>query len=345
MNRAAFLRTLALFTFALCLGVVVLGAYVRLSAAGLGCPDWPGCYGHLTPAGAVAEAQASGGTLGGVVVEAGKAWKEMVHRYAAATLGAMVVSIAALAILWRREQRVSVPYALALAGIVIVQGLFGALTVTWRVNPLIVTGHLLLGLCTLGLLWWLVLTLYRRRPGGWHHSPAFLGTELSRLRGLALVALLAVIGQITLGGWTSTHYAATACPDFPRCQGAWWPAGMAGREAFVPWRGLGVNYEGGVLANPARVAIHFSHRLGAVALTLLLLYVALRVRQARTDAFARRAATLLLAALALQLAIGAAMVLRGFPLWIATAHNAGAALLLLAVIALNRSLRPAWKAA
>jgi cytochrome c oxidase assembly protein subunit 15 len=120
---------------------------------------------------------------------------------------------------------------------------------------------------------------------------------------------------------------------------------MDAHEGFVPWRGLGVNYEGGVLEGAARVAIHFTHRLGAVVLALLLLYVALRVRRARTDDFARRSATLLLAALGLQLLIGAAMVLRGFPLWIATAHNAGAALLLLAAIALNRSLRPAWKAA
>lgn len=344
MNRAPLLRTLALLTFALCFGVVVLGAYVRLSAAGLGCPDWPGCYGHLTPSGAVAEAQASGGTLGGTVVEAGKAWKEMVHRYAAGTLGALILLIAALAIRWRREQLISVRYALGLAGIVILQGLFGALTVTGRVNPIIVTGHLLLGLATLGLLWWLVLTLYRRRQSGWRHGPAFLGTELTWLRGLALLALLGIILQITLGGWTSSNYAATACPDFPRCQGAWWPAGMAAREAFVPWRGLGVNYEGGVLPASARVAIHFAHRFGAVALTLLLLYVALRVRRARADAFARRAAQFLLAALALQLLIGTAMVLRGFPLWIATAHSAGAALLLLAVIALNHSLRPAWKA-
>jgi cytochrome c oxidase assembly protein subunit 15 len=345
MNRATFLRTLATATFALCLGVVVLGAWVRLSAAGLGCPDWPGCYGHLSPTGAVAEASATGGTLGGAVVEAGKAWKEMIHRYAAGTLGALIVAIASLAILWRREQLVSVPYAVALAGIVILQGLFGALTVTWRLKPIIVTGHLLFGLCTLGMLWWLVLTLYRRRLSGWRHGPAFVGTELPGLRLLALLALLGVILQIALGGWTSSNYAATACPDFPRCQGAWWPVGMDMQGGFVLWHGLGINYEGGVLANAARVAIQFTHRLGAVGLTLLLLFVAVRVRRTRADNFARRAALLLLVALGLQLLIGAAMVLRGFPLWIATLHNAGAALLLLAAIALNRSLRPAWKAA
>ncbi len=337
---------LAVLTFALCAGVVVLGAYVRLSAAGLGCPDWPGCYGHLTPRGAVAEAAQSGGTLGGAVVEAGKAWKEMVHRYAAGTLGALITLIAALALLWRRDRLVSVPYTLGLLGLVVLQGVFGALTVTWRLQPIIVTGHLLFGLATLGLLWWLVLTLGLQRSNPWRAAPAFVGTQLQGLRRLAAVALLGVIVQVALGGWTSTNYAAVACPDLPRCQGAWWPADMDAGEGFVPWRGLvhdgqGVNYEGGVLELPARVAIHFAHRLGAVALTLLLLYVALRLLAVRSDPYARRAAIGVLLALGLQLAIGSAMVLRGFPLWIATAHNAGAALLLLAAIALNRSLRPA----
>jgi cytochrome c oxidase assembly protein subunit 15 len=341
MNRAAALRALAVLTFALCFGVVVLGAYVRLSAAGLGCPDWPGCYGHLTPTAALAEAAQSGGTLDGAVVEAGKAWKEMVHRYAAGTLGALIALIAALAILWRRDRLVSVPYALSLLGLVVLQGVFGALTVTWKLKPIIVTGHLLFGLTTLSMLWWLVLTLNLQRSNPWRSAPAFVGTQLAWLRRLATVALLGVIVQVALGGWTSTNYAATACPDFPRCQGAWWPADMDGAQAFVLWRGLGINYEGGVLDLAARVAIHTTHRLGAVALTLLLLYTALRLFAARTDRFARRAAVGVLAALALQLLVGSAMVLLGFPLWIATAHNAGAALVLLATLALNRSLRPA----
>jgi cytochrome c oxidase assembly protein subunit 15 len=344
MNRAAALRTLAVLTFALCFGVVVLGAYVRLSAAGLGCPDWPGCYGHLTPDGAVAEAAQSGGTLGGSVVEAGKAWKEMVHRYAAGTLGALITLIAALAFLWRRHRLVSVGYCVGLLGLVVLQGVFGALTVTWRLKPIIVTGHLLFGLATLGLLWWLVLTLGLQRSNPWRSAPAFVGTQLEGLRRLATIGLIGVVLQLALGGWTSTNYAAIACPDLPTCQGAWWPPDMDAGQGFVLWRGLGVNYEGGVLDMPARVAIHFTHRLGAVALALLLLYVALRVFAVRSDSYARRAAIGVLAALGLQLLVGTGMVLRGFPLWIATAHNAGAALLLLAIIALNRSLRPAMPA-
>jgi cytochrome c oxidase assembly protein subunit 15 len=153
----------------------------------------------------------------------------------------------------------------------------------------------------------------------------------------ALVALFAVGAQIALGGWTSSNYAATSCPDLPRCQDSWWPNADYG-EAFVLWRGLGRNYEGGVLELPARVAIQFAHRLGAVALTLLLLTIGLRALRRPTTA---RAAALLLAALALQLLLGSLMVLRGFPLWLATAHNAGAALLLLATLSFLLASRAA----
>jgi cytochrome c oxidase assembly protein subunit 15 len=146
--------------------------------------------------------------------------------------------------------------------------------------------------------------------------------------------------QIVLGGWTSTNYAATACPDFPKCQGSWWPeADFA--DGFIPWRGLGINYEGGVLPPQARVAIHFTHRLGAILASVLLLVAALRTLWLRRERNSRTAAVLTLAALALQLTIGVAMVVRGFPLWLATAHNAGAALLLLSALALNRALRRA----
>ena len=337
-SRARLLRSLVVAAFALAFIVVVLGAYVRLSAAGLGCPDWPGCYGHLTPTGA--QQAAAAGTLDGATVEVGKAWKEMIHRYAAGTLGLLILVIAALAIQYRRERVVPVPYALGLLALVIAQGLLGMLTVTWQLKPLIVTAHLVFGLATLSLLWWLALTLYRRRASAWRAATPFLGSSLPRTRRLALVALLALALQIALGGWTSSNYAAVACPDVPKCQGAWWPA-MDGRNAFVLWRGPGVNYEGGVLQQEARVAIHFTHRLGALLATAFLLLAGIRVLRIRSDRFARRAAQCVLGALVLQLLIGVSMVHYGFPLWLATAHNAGAALLLLAVVALNRALRPA----
>ena len=316
----------------LCFGVVVLGAYVRLSAAGLGCPDWPGCYGHVTPAAAQAHSLDVSAQFAGQVVELGKAWREMIHRYAAGTLGILIVVIAALAIQYRREPWSPLRLALGLVGIVVAQGILGALTVTWRLTPLIVSSHLLFGLTTLSLLCWLVLSLGRPARSGLTLGVA----PFSALRWVALLTLAVVAMQIALGGWTSSNYAATACPDFPLCQGAWLPEGNY-REAFVLWRGLGVNYEGGVLDLAARVAIQFTHRCGAIVTTLVLSWaMALAWRSAPA---ARPAAALVLAALVLQLIIGAAMVLKAFPLWLATAHNAGAALLLLSVIAFNFQLR------
>jgi len=345
MYRIIVLRRLALAAMLLAFCVVVFGAYVRLSDAGLGCPDWPGCYGHVTPAAAAA---ANAGTAG-APLHIGKAWREMIHRYGASTLGLFILVIAGLALRWRRQPGVPLLLPLLLVLLVVFQGLLGMWTVTLLVTPLIVSLHLLFGLTTLSLLWWLWLTLRRRSSNPWSGTRSAQGggstAALVRpaalpLRRLALVALIALIVQILLGGWTSTNYAATACPDFPRCQGAWWPPADF-RDAFVPWRGLGVNYEGGVLAPAARVAIHFTHRLGALLATLLLLTVSLRTLWLRREGNSRAAAVAVLAALALQLTIGISMVLRGFPLWLATAHNAGAALLLLSALALNRALRRA----
>jgi cytochrome c oxidase assembly protein subunit 15 len=338
MTRAGWIRTVAALAFGLCLIVVVLGAYVRLSAAGLGCPDWPGCYGHLTPTGAAADAGSTAGYS--IPLQTGKAWREMIHRYAASTLGLLIVVIAAMAWAWRRERVLAPVYAFALLAIVVLQGVLGMLTVTWLLKPLVVTLHLLFGLTTLALLWWLVLTLGRRRGAAWSPSTAFLGEPLLRARRLAAIGLGALAVQIALGGWTSSNYAAIACPDFPRCQGAWWPA-TDYQSAFLLWRGLGVNYEGGVLDQSARVTIHLTHRLGALLAAVALLWAASAVLRARRDTAARRAAWAVMIALVLQLAIGIATVLLGFPLWLATAHNAGAALLLLATVALNRMLHPA----
>jgi cytochrome c oxidase assembly protein subunit 15 len=346
------LRTVALAALSLCLCVVVLGAYVRLSAAGLGCPDWPGCYGHLTPSAAAADVRTAAAPLAGRPLDVGKAWREMAHRYAAGTLGGLILLLAAMGIAWRRERIVQPWFVTALLGIVVMQGMLGMLTVTWRLTPLIVSLHLLFGFTTLSLLWWLVLTLWRPRrtpmiggamPGGPMPGSVPAGRAIKGLvaaRRLALAALLILGLQIALGGWTSSNYAAIACPDLPTCQGSWWPQADF-RSAYVLWGGLGIDYEGGVLANPARVAIHLTHRYGAAVVSLALLAAAvcaLLVRGIRSVTIAAAAVVL---ALVLQLAIGTSMVLMGFPLWLATAHNAGAALLLLAILALNRSLRPA----
>jgi cytochrome c oxidase assembly protein subunit 15 len=345
MNHSALIRAVAIAAFSLCLGVVVLGAYVRLSNAGLGCPDWPGCYGHLTPTGAAADERTATAPLAGRPLDVGKAWREMLHRYAAGTLASLIACLTAMGLAWRRERLVPPWFVIALLGIVVVQGLLGMLTVTWQLRPLIVSLHLLFGFTTLSLLWWLVLALRLRRVGAWAAAPARPGAGLVAARRLALLGLVALGLQIALGGWTSSNYAAIACPDLPTCRGSWWPPADF-RSAYVLWRVSGGNYEGGVLDNPARIAIHLSHRLGAVAASLALLAAALAALRVRGNRSAAAAGVVLLVVLALQLTIGISMVLRGFPLWLATAHNAGAALLLLATLALNRSLRaaPALKA-
>jgi len=335
MRLARWIRRLAAAALLLCLVVVVLGAYVRLNAAGLSCPDWPGCYGAASPAliSTAASAQAQSAHM---PVEVGKAWREMIHRYAAGTLGLIIAALAALA-LATRGRLVSLRFAFTLLGVLLVQAALGMFTVTLRLTPLIVTAHLVFGMTTLALLAWLALSV---RGSAAPHDAARLP------RRLALAALIVLAMQIALGGWTSSNYAALACPDLPTCQGHWWPP-MDFAHAFVLWRGVDLNYEGGVLGGPARAAIQLTHRLGACAATFMLLLAAgITLRRAPMRR-ARLAAWAVVGFLILQLLIAISMVETGFPLALATAHNAGAALLLLATVALYNaaSARPAPEAA
>jgi heme a synthase len=342
MNPAVLVRRLALFGCALCVVVVVLGAWVRLTDAGLGCPDWPGCYGHVTPAGAVAsEAHRDPAFQDAREFDSGKAWREMIHRYAATTLGFVIVVITAVAIAFRRQGAAPIGLCVALLVTVVLQGLLGAFTVWWLVKPLVVVLHLLGGLTTLALLFWLWLTL-RRTTGqvsGVEGTTRAQSLDGARALGVAALAVLAL--QIALGGWTSSNYAAVSCPDFPKCQAQWIPSAMDYRDAFVLWRGLDIDYTGGVLEHPARVAIHFTHRVGAIVATAVLGWLALLAIRRGPTPLVRRGGYLVVAALALQLLIGILMIWRGFPLLLATGHNAGAAVLLLATLALNRRLREA----
>jgi cytochrome c oxidase assembly protein subunit 15 len=317
-------RKLNLAAVLLTLVVVVLGAWVRLSDAGLGCPDWPGCYGRIVvPQGASEVAQANA-AFPERPLEAHKGWKEMVHRYVAGALMLLVFSLAVLT--WRQGASAPRGHASAIAALIVLQALLGMWTVTLLLKPVIVMGHLLGGMATLALLWWLALRSGAIRLPG-------LGGGF-RFRLLAAVALAAVVLQIALGGWTSANYAALACPDFPTCQGQWWPAHLDFNEGFVLWRGLGVNYEFGVLEHPARTAIHVAHRLGALVVMLLVGAAGLTLLHARQLA-GRALGVVILTVLTLQLALGAANVWLALPLPVAAAHNGVAALLLLSLVTLN----------
>ncbi|MGQ0658496.1 MAG: COX15/CtaA family protein [Chromatiales bacterium] len=308
-----------LLTTAFAYGVVVLGAYVRLSDAGLGCPDWPGCYGRLLVPSEESTAAANAAHPERPF-EQPKAWKEMIHRYAAGSLGALIALIAAISYRHRHKPGQPLALPLLLVGFVVLQGLLGMWTVTLLLKPLIVVLHLLGGMTTLLLLWWLTL-----RSG-----PARVdGGAASGIAGWAILALVVVYLQIALGGWTSSNYAALACADFPTCHGQWWP-GMDIKEGFTLWRGLGVNYEFGVLETPARTAIHVTHRLGAIGTAVVVGWLALKC-VTKGNAPLQRAGSVLAFVLIVQLSLGVANVRLGLPLPLAVAHNAGAALLLLGV--------------
>ena len=327
--RLSLFRRLALVGTVLALCVVVLGAYTRLSNAGLGCPDWPGCYGHLTVGAAVQHADSANAAFPQRPLEAGKAIKEMVHRYFASTLGLVIVVLALLAYRNRRDRTQPLRLPIALVLLVVFQGLLGMWTVTLLLKPLIVTAHLVGGLTTMSLLWWMSL----------HPTRTTRPAAERGLRKLAVFAFVVLALQILLGGWVSTNYAAFACPDFPTCQNSFWP-GMDFKDAFVLWRGLGIDYEGGVLDHPARVAIHVVHRLGAIVAALVLGFTAIKAMRTAKSRGVRMAGMALAVVLVAQLILGPTMVLKTFPLPLATAHNAVAALLLLAMVALIRFLWP-----
>lgn len=330
MNKTLFSR-LVLAAFALCIGVVLLGAWVRLNDAGLGCPDWPGCYGKLVvPTGDAAVAHANA-AFPERPLEAAKGWKEMIHRYFAGTLGLLILAGAVLALRRRRDPEQPLALPLFLLALVLFQSVLGMWTVTWQLKPVVVMGHLLGGLATLSLLWWLSL-----RSRGWLAGPASVPAGV---KAAGVLVLLVVIVQIALGGWTSANYAALACTDFPTCHGSWWPQADFG-EAFVLWRGLGVNYEFGVLDAPARIAIQLTHRIGAVVTALLVLSLAIGLLLKLPAPAVRRVAWAMIALVLLQFSLGIANVLLSLPLAVAVAHNGGAAALLLALVALNHVLHP-----
>lgn len=310
-------------TVALC--VIVLGAWVRLSHAGLGCPDWPGCYGVLTWPDAAEEISAANQAFPERPVEVDKAWKEMVHRYLAGGLVLLVLLLNWRA--WRGGYETAHLRLVAgiVLGLILFQAALGMWTVTLKLKPVIVMAHLLGGMSTFALLSWLAYRSSTRDPS----APP-------RLRGWIVAGTVLLFGQIALGGWTSANYAALACPDLPTCTGQWWP-NMDFDEAFVLWREVGVDYEGGILDQSARAAIHVTHRIGAVVTLTLLLGLGLWLRSFPR---LRGPATLLLGLISLQFILGLLNVYLHLPLPNAVAHNGVAALVLACLVFLLSRTTP-----
>ncbi len=317
--------TVAVLATLLAAVVVLLGAYTRLTHAGLGCPDWPGCYGFVHVP--LSEAQLAHAELHfpDAPVEAQKGWNEMIHRYFAGALGLLILGLALHALVRRGRDSQPLKLPLLLLAVVIAQAAFGMWTVTLKLWPQVVTAHLLGGFTTLALLFLLALRLSGRFAA--RRYPA-------ATRGLAGLALLLVIGQIALGGWVSSNYAAVACIDLPTCHGEWWPR-MDFANGFHLTQHIGPNYLGGQLDSDARTAIHMTHRIGALCVTLVLLLLAWRLQRSGLV----WPTALMLLGLSLQIGLGISNVLLHLPLPVAVAHNGGGALLLLSLVLVNYRLR------
>jgi cytochrome c oxidase assembly protein subunit 15 len=329
-------RALTVLTLFLTFDLVLFGAFTRLTDSGLGCPDWPGCYGNASPLGAHHEIHAAQSAMPEGPVTQRKAWVEMIHRYLATMVGGLILVLCAVA-WWQRgrhrEAEVPSPWwATATLVWVCVQGAFGALTVTWKLYPAIVTAHLLGGLALLALL--------AAQARAFEPAPLKLGGRLRAAVGV--VAVLALV-QIALGGWVSTNYAVLACSDFPTCQGQWWPV-MDFGHGFTIRRALGMTAGGDWLPFAALTAIHYAHRLLAYAVLIALLALAAALR-ATGDAGARRFALGLAAVALWQLASGLSNVVLGWPLAGAVAHTGGAAALVVLLTTLAVRLRQGASAA
>jgi heme a synthase len=319
---AARLRALTLITLFLTFDLVLFGAFTRLSDSGLGCPDWPGCYGSVSPLGArdeIHEAQTAMPT-GPVTFQ--KAWIEMIHRYAATVVGALITVLMVMS-WWHASRRKDWPVSPWWATLTFVwvclQGAFGALTVTMKLYPAIVTLHLLGGLGLLVLLTWQAQGYARSEVG----DPARASTLPPFLRPTITAVFVLCVLQITLGGWVSTNYAVLACTDFPTCQGQWWPP-MDWAHGFQVLRPLGMTRAGGGLPFEALTAIHMVHRLGAVALSVAVLVLVWQLWRLGAHQH-RRWAWVLIALLSWQLLSGLSNVVLGWPLLAALAHTGGAA--------------------
>ena len=325
-------RKLLTVTVALTFELIMFGAFTRLTDSGLGCPDWPGCYGESNPFMAHEEIRDAEALAPHGPVTVSKAWIEMIHRYLAMGVGVLIIALLLIAArLWRKTGLARYQPALptALLVWVCVQGAFGALTVTLKLQPIIVTMHLLLGMGLLALLVW-----HATRQNGEAVTPHQLNASTESLptaRALAALSLALCFGQIGLGGWVSTNYAALACGGFPLCQGAIVPT-MDVEHGFTLWRQLGMTAGGDYLPFDALVAVHWVHRMFALVVVTVVGFTAWRAMQLSSVAQAGR---WLLALIGLQFLSGISTVVFNWPLALAVLHNAGAALTVVLLTVLN----------
>lgn len=330
-------RKLVWITVFLTFDLIMFGAFTRLTDSGLGCPDWPGCYGHANPLQAHADISAAEAAMPSGPVTVMKAWIEMIHRYLAMTVGVLIIAIMVIA--WcrwlqtkRSEPKFSPVLPTVLLGFVCLVGAFGAWTVTMKLQPIIVTIHLMLGMTLLGLLAWLAA----RQSG---HAP--VTSSASALRAPAAFAMMLLAIQIALGGWVSTNYAVLACTDFPLCQGTVIPQ-MDFAHGFTLWRQLGKTADGAYLPFSALTAIHWTHRNFAFIVVLVIAWVAHRALKA--DGLQNTGRWLLIV-VCLQFATGISTIFLNWPLVLAVAHNGGAALLVFLLTMLNYKARIANQSA
>ena len=311
--------------------VIILGSWTRLADAGLGCPDWPGCYGNLLVPETVEAIAAAEALYPDAPVEAAKGWLEMIHRYFATLLGFIILVIAVSS--WSQRKRLNYPFGLTqgLLAMVMLQGAFGAWTVTWKLWPQVVTAHLMGGFFIASLLTILLIKL--RRVGRPLKGLSLSNITHGQLKIWTSLALLLVIVQIFLGGWMSSNYAALACSTLPDCNGTWWPK-MNFSEGFDITQTLGPSYLGGLMHTEARTAIHVLHRYGAMILGVFLVLLSYRL-MSQDDRRLRKFGLGFLVVFFVQFCLGLANIYYLLPLDVAVAHNFGGACLFVLTVSLN----------
>ena len=317
------LTNICYFAATFTLIVISVGAWVRLTDAGLGCPDWPGCYGILSTPDTESELLRAKELYPDSVIDIGKAWREMLHRYLAGTLGILVFIITFLMLKYAKH--VPKIYPISLSILIVIQSTMGMLTVTQLVKPTIVTTHLILGMTTAGLLLWNGLQIKLKNK---------IDQIDFKLVNLIFICILALILQIILGGWTSTNYASLACTDFPKCLNQSWPSNMNYSDAFTVLNLPNINYETAPMVYEAKLAIHFTHRIGALILTLLYAALFIYLFYIQSNKTLKSIGIIVFLVFIFQIFLGISNVLMSLPISVAVLHTVNASILLLSMITL-----------